>query len=354
MEQLRKPSINIGGRLIGENFPPVTIVEIGINHGGSLDVAFELVDAAVLSGAEIIKHQTHVVEDEMVPAAKNIIPGNADVSIYEVMERCALSEADEIKLKCYVESKGAIFISTPFSRAAADRLEKMGVCAYKIGSGECNNYPLIEHVATFGKPMIISTGMNDLKSVAKTVEIVRKKNIPFALLHCTNIYPTPPHLVRLGAMQYLREAFPDAVIGLSDHTTSNLACYAATALGAAILERHFTDRMDRPGPDIANSMDPVQLKELIFGSQKIADMRGGEKRAVVEEQPTMDFAFATVVSIRNIKKGETFSTENIWVKRPGTGPLSANDFYEVIGRQALKDIVADQHIQRDEVEGFIK
>jgi len=149
--------IQIGERKIGEGFPPFIISDIGINHEGSLETAYKIVDAAWQSGAEVIKHQTHVIEDEMSKEAKKVIPGNADVSIYEIMERCALSESEEIKLKEYVEAKGMIFLSTPFSRAAADRLERMGVLAYKIGSGECNNYPLIEHIASFGKPMIIST-----------------------------------------------------------------------------------------------------------------------------------------------------------------------------------------------------
>ena len=166
--------IQIENRKIGLNYPPLVIVEIGINHEGSLKTAFEMVDAAWRAGAEVIKHQTHVVEDEMSKAAKKVIPGNASVSIYEIMERCALNEEDEIKLKDYVESKGMIFMSTPFSRAAADRLERMGVSSYKIGSGECNNYPLIEHIASFGKPMIVSTGMNDIESVRKTVNILEK------------------------------------------------------------------------------------------------------------------------------------------------------------------------------------
>lgn len=348
-----KPYIEICGRKIGEGYPPVVIAEIGINHEGSLGTALELVDAALASGAEIVKHQTHIVEDEMIPAAKEIIPGNADVSIYEIMERCALSEEEEVALKDYVETKGAIFLSTPFSRAAADRLERMDVCAYKIGSGECNNYPLIEHVAAFGKPMIISTGMNDLKGVAKTVEIVRNYNVPYSLLHCTNIYPTPSRLVRLGAMQQLQQAFPDAVIGLSDHTTSNLACFAGIALGASVLERHFIDRMDRPGPDIINSMDPVELKALIVGCQEIAKMRGGKKEAVAEEQPTIEFAFATVVSIRAIKKGELLNRKNIWVKRPGTGQILAGSFNKLIGKQAARDIAADQHLQPDDIEGYL-
>ena len=341
--------IQIQNRKIGLNHPPLVIVEIGINHEGSLKTAFEMVDAAWKSGAEIIKHQTHIVEDEMSKEAKKVIPGNASVSIYEIMERCALNEEDEIKLKEYVESKGMIFISTPFSRAAANRLERMGVSAYKIGSGECNNYPLIEHIASFGKPMIVSTGMNDIKSIKKTVEILEKYNITYALLHTTNLYPTPVNLVRLGAMQELQKEFPNAIIGLSDHTTSNRACFAATALGASILERHFTDKMDRPGPDIINSMDPIALKELIIGSSEIALMRGGKKEAAKEEQITIDFAFATVVSIKTIKKGEKFTKENIWVKRPGTGSIKAEYFNQLLGKIANRDIDYDEHIDWSDI-----
>ena len=336
--------IQIKDRKIGLNFPPLIIVEIGINHEGSLKTAFEMVDAAWRTGAEVIKHQTHVVEDEMSKEAKKVIPGNASVSIYEIMERCALNEEDEIKLKEYVESKGMIFLSTPFSRAAADRLEKMGVSAYKIGSGECNNYPLIEHIASFKKPMIVSTGMNDILSIKKTVEILEKYKVQYALLHTTNLYPTPVHLVRLGAMQELQKEFPNAIIGLSDHTTSNRACFAATALGACILERHFTDKMDRPGPDIINSMDPIALKELIIGSNEIALMRGGKKEAAKEEQVTIDFAFATVVSIKAIKKGEKLTKENIWVKRPGTGTIKAEYFNDLLGKTVNKNIENDEHI----------
>lgn len=350
---ITKSSFYISDRRIGFDCPPLVISEIGINHEGSLETAYELVDAAISAGAEVIKHQTHVVEDEMVPAAKEIIPGNADQSIYEIIERCALSEDEEKKLKNYVESKGAIFISTPFSRAAADRLERMNVCAYKIGSGECNNYPLVEHICSFGKPMIISTGMNTIESVRKTVEIVRKYNTPYCLLHCTNIYPTPSHLVRLGGMQELQNEFPDAVHGLSDHTTSNLACFAATALGACVLERHFTDCMTRPGPDIVNSMDPDSLKELIEGSAEIAKMRGGKKEAASEEQPTIDFAFATVVTIKDIKKGDTFSNENIWVKRPGTGEIHAEKYNILIGKKASCDIPKDKHLKIDQVTNFL-
>jgi len=346
---LNKRLLNICGRTVGTGYAPLVIAEIGINHEGSLETAFEMVDAAHNSGAEIIKHQTHVVEDEMSGEAKKVIPGNADVSIYEIMEHCALNEEDETKLKEYVESKGMIFISTPFSRAAADRLERMGVSAYKIGSGECNNYPLIEHIASFGKPMIVSTGMNNIPSIRKMVDILEKYNIQYALLHTTNLYPTPSHLVRFGAMQELQKEFPNTVIGLSDHTISNLACFGAVALGASILERHFTDSMDRDGPDIVNSMDPQALKELINGSIELAKMRGGNKEAAKEEQVTIDFAFATVVSIANIKKGEIFTKENIWVKRPGTGEITAESYQSILGKTSLVDIQYDKHIKWSDI-----
>lgn len=344
-----KKEFFIADRQIGESFPPLVIVEIGINHEGCLLRAFEMVDAAWKAGAEVIKHQTHVVEDEMSGAAKQVIPGNADVSIYEIMERCSLSESEELQLKHYVEQRGMIFISTPFSRAAADRLERMGVVAYKIGSGECNNYPLLEYVASFGKPMIVSTGMNDIESVRKAVAVLEEKKVPFALLHTTNLYPTPSHLVRLGGMQQLQKEFSNIEVGLSDHTTSNLACFAAVALGANIVERHFTDRMDRAGPDIVNSMDPVALKELIIGSGSISLMRGGEKNAAAEEQVTIDFAFSTVVVIAPIKEGDIFSASNLWVKRPGSGGIKAEHYKSILGKRSKRDLKKDYHLSWDDI-----
>jgi N-acetylneuraminate synthase len=338
------PEIQIASRKIGPAHPPLVVAEIGINHEGNLKTAFEMVDAAKRAGVEVVKHQTHVVEDEMSGAAKKVIPGNAKVSIYEIMERCALSEDDERKLKDHVESKGMIFISTPFSRAAADRLKGMNVPAYKIGSGECNNYPLLKHIASFGKPIVLSTGMNTIDSVRKAVDIFESARVPYALMHTTNLYPTPPHLVRLGAMVELGKAFPKAVIGLSDHTTDNVACLGAVALGASILERHFTDRMDRVGPDIVCSMDEQRCRELIQQSRTLHSELGGTKGPAQEEQVTIDFAFATVVTIAPIKKGEAFTMENLWVKRPGTGKIAAERFESILGKRASRDIPADTHL----------
>lgn len=336
-------TFSIGNIIIGNNIPLV-IPEMGINHEGDLEVAKLIVDAAFRAGAKIIKHQTHIVEDEMCGAAKNVIPGNSDVSIYDVMKRCALSEDEEYELMQYVQNKGMVYLSTPFSRAAADRLEKFGVLAYKIGSGELNNYPLIEHIASFGKPMIVSTGMNDIAHIRKTVNILEQYDVPYALMHTTNLYPTPANLVRLGAMQDMMKIFKDTPIGLSDHTVDNTACIAAMALGAKLVERHFIDDKSRPGPDIVCSMDERDLKELIVAAENINKMMGGKKEAAREEQVTIDFAFATVVAIRDIKAGEVFTKENIWVKRPGTGEILAEDYHNVLGKIATVDIKNDKQI----------
>jgi N-acetylneuraminate synthase len=342
--------IEIEGRKIGCDYAPLVIAELGINHGGSLKTAFEMVDAAARAGVEILKHQTHIVEDEMSKEAQFVIPGNADISIYEIMKNCSLNEEEEIQLKQYVENKGMIFISTPFSRAAVNRLEKMKVSAFKIGSGECNNYPLVEHIARLKKTVILSTGMNSIDSIKKAVCIFERYQTPVALLHTTNLYPTPAHLVRLGAMQEMANAFPDKVYGLSDHTCSNLACLSAVALGASIVERHFTDRMNRKGPDIICSMDEMAAKELITDSKIVFAMCGGEKKAAAEEQVTIDFAYASIVSIKPIKKGEKFTRENTWVKRPGYGGIRAEFYSDVLGKIAQQDIEQNIQLNKDMIE----
>jgi N-acetylneuraminate synthase len=335
--------IEIRGRKIGADYPPLVIAEIGINHEGDLAKALKMVDDAAGSGCECIKIQTHVVDDEMIP--NKVVPGNAEESIWDIMSRCALTAGEEEEIKKHTEARGMIFLSTPFSRAAAVQLNDLGVEAFKIGSGECNNYPLVDHIASYKKPVILSTGMNTLDMVRASVEILRKHKVPFALMHCTSIYPTPPEHVRLGAVSELKGLFPDAVIGLSDHSLTNYPCLGAVALGASILERHFTSDKNWPGPDIEISMDAKELKELITGSQIIWSASGGSKAVLPEEAPTIEFAYASVVSIAPIAAGDKFSHDNIWVKRPGTGELKADAFSSLIGKTALVDIGPDVQIK---------
>ena len=342
------PEIIINGRKVGSANIPLVIAEIGINHNGNFDKAIKLIDSAAEVGCECVKFQTHVIEDEMIP--NDVVPGNAKESIWEIMKRCALSEDEDVKLKLYVEQKGMIYMSTPFSRAAAVRLESMGVSAYKIGSGECNNYPLIEHIARYNKPIILSTGMNDLNSIKDSVAILRKHKTPYALLHCTSMYPTPYEKVRLGALKEIRDTFTDSVIGLSDHSIGNYTSFAAIALGASIIEKHFTSTRDWPGPDVPISITPGELKDLVQGVTAIHKSLGGKKEILKEEQPTIDFAYASVVTTRAITKGEAFTEENIWVKRPGTGELLAKEYDSLLGKKAKIDLATNHQLRRSDIE----
>ena len=340
--------IKINSRKIGDKHPVFVIAEIGINHEGSYKKAKKMIKDAHDSGAECVKFQCHIIEDEMIP--NDVIPANAKESIWDIMKRCSLSQKEEEKLKKYTEELNMIYLSTPFSRAAANRLEEMNIPAYKIGSGECNNYPLIKHIASFGKPIILSTGMNDISSIRKSVEILKNANVDYGLMHTTSMYPTPYDKVRLGALNDLKKYFPNIPIGLSDHSVGNYTSFASISLGASIIEKHFTSNKKWIGPDIQISIDPKELQELIIGCQAIKKSLGGKKNILKEEQPTINFAYACVVSIKNIKKGDKFSKENIWVKRPGTGEVKAKEFFKIIGKKSTQNILSDKQLNKSDIQ----
>lgn len=338
------PEIDLGGRRVGPAHVPLVIAEVGINHEGSVAKAHRMIDDAAAAGAECVKFQCHVIDDEMVPAAQRVVPANASESIWEIMRRCALDETAERELMAHTRERGMVYLSTPFSRAAADRLERMEVPAFKIGSGECSNLPLIRHITGYGRPVILSTGMHDMDAVRAAVEVVREAGVPLALMHCTSLYPTPYAHVRLGGIEELAVAFPGTVVGFSDHSLGNWCSLAAVAVGASLLERHFTSDRSWPGPDMPISMDPEDLRDLVEGARAIHAALGGRKGVLPEEQPTRDFALASVVSIRPIVAGELFSAENLWVKRPGTGGIPAARFEAVLGRRATRDLPADAQL----------
>ncbi len=328
--------MQIGTRKIGPEHPPLVIAEIGINHGGSLAVAKEMVRLAAASGCECVKHQTHILEDEMTDEAKQIFPPNADVSIWEVMARCALSQDDEIELKRYTESLGMIYLSTPFSRAAAEFLESIGVLAYKIGSGEADNLPLIRHIARFGKPVILSTGMQTIESIRASVEILQAAGVEFALLECTNLYPSPPEIVSLRGVRDLQDAFPGVPVGFSDHSIGPEMALASVALGACILERHYTDTRYRVGPDIINSMDPSELRHLVDRSKEIWIASRNPKERTAAEEPVYRFARASVVADRDLPAGHLITEADIWARRPGSGDIAGYDFDKVVGKRTTR------------------
>lgn len=324
--------MKIRDRHIGASHPPLVIAEIGINHGGKLDVAKAMVLAAAESGCEIVKHQTHIVEDEMTEEAKKIFPPNADVSIWDVMKSCALSLEDERALKDYTESLGLIYISTPFSRAAADFLNSVDVPAFKIGSGECDNIPLIRHIASFGKPIIMSTGMQSIETIRASVEVLERSGVEYALLECTNLYPSPPEIVSLRGVTDLKRAFPNAVVGFSDHSIGPEMALASVALGACILERHFTDTRYRKGPDISCSMDPAELRFLIDRSREIFIALNNEKKRTEAEEAVYRFARSSVVADRDLKPGDVVTEYDIWARRPGNGEIPGYQLDDLIGK----------------------
>jgi len=341
----------IGKRDIGEDCEPLVIPEVGINHEGSVDKALELVDAAAQAGAEVIKFQCHITDKEMVPT--DMKPGKiSSERLWDIIKRCELNESEERRVQEHCAKKGIMYLSTPFSREAADRLDAMGVPAFKIGSGECNNIPLLEHIAAKGKPMVLSTGMNDLASVRASVEAIRAFGVPLALMHCTSMYPTPYERVRLGAVTQLREEFPGTPVGLSDHSENIWTCLGAVSLGASLLEKHFTISRDWPGPDMPVSIEPDELRDMIEGSRAIWKARGGAKTRLNEEQPVIDFAYATVVTTAPVKRGQVFGYDNVWVKRPGTGKILAAELRQVLGKTALRDIPADVHVQPEDIDGY--
>ena len=347
---MKYPEINISGRKIGFKHKPLIIVELGINHVGKISLAKKIIDCAKKCGAEIIKNQTHLPYYEMSEEAKKIKPPNANKSIYDVIKESSLNKKEELKIFKYLKKKNLIFISTPFCREAANYLYELNVPAFKIGSGECNNFPLIEHICKFKKPIILSTGMNNIETIKKSVKIIRKYKIPYALLHCTNLYPTKSSQVRLNCIDEMKNSFPDAVLGLSDHTPNNFSAFAALGKGVSIIEKHFIDdKKIRFGPDIKASIDKNQLKELIDGSKEIFYTRKGNKEILKEEKNVAKFAFASVVSTKFIKKGEKLSKDNLWVKRPGTGFYSAGDYFKLIGKTSKKNIKINHQIKKNDI-----
>ncbi len=342
--------IKIGKRIISKNSKPLIVAEIGINHFGSLKLAKKIVDCAKKTGAEAVKVQIHLPDEEMSEEAKRIKPGNSNVNIYEIIKRNSLSLREEKNLKNYIENKKLIYIATPFSYKAAKWLNDNNIKIFKIGSGECNNIPFIKYVCSFKKPMIISTGMNNLDTVKKTVKIVKRHNIPHALLHCVNLYPVDHKYIRLNRLNKMIRIFKNSLIGYSDHSIGNTIPIAALALGAKIIEKHFVIEKNRKGPDIICSMDKKELKDLLAASIKIHEAFRSNKEIISEEDKSRRFAFHSVVSKKDINKNEVLSWKNLTTKRPGTGDFPSYKIYSLIGRKTKKYIKKNHLIKKEYIK----
>jgi N,N'-diacetyllegionaminate synthase len=337
--------LTIGERTIGDDDPCYVIAEACINHNGSYATALEMVDAAHVAGADAVKFQVHYLEHEMlrdVPTS-----GNFDKPLWQVLEETNLADEEHVALKEHCKRIGIQYLCTAYCREAVDFLASIGVPLLKFGSGETTNLPYLRAAARHGIPMLVSTGMATLEEIDATVEAIRATGTPFGITNCTSEYPPVYADINLGLIPVYKERY-DVVVGHSDHCPDIYTALGAVAYGAAVIEKHFTLDRSQPGGDQAVSLEPHEFAEMVRGIRAIEAARGAEKRVFEREKPIRAWAHHSVVTLRPIRAGETFTDDNVWVKRPGTG-IPAARLDEVLGRPAARDVEIDALLAWDDV-----
>lgn len=327
--------IQIGNRKIGPDHPVYVIAEGCDNHMGDMDVAKEMCRQAKLAGADCIKFQHHLPDEEMLPDVP--MSSNFDEPLYEFLKQHALTLNQHIELMNYCKEIGIEYLCTPFSLKAAYELDTIGVDAFKIGSGEMTDIPTLVRIARLGKPMIISTGMCTLDEIQRTYDVLSQAGVPLAFTNCLSEYPPKYEDINLKFIGEMQKHFPDAVIGHSDHTPDIYTCFGAVALGASIIEKHVILDKRTPGPDQSVSIDFEDLYHLVDGIRKIESAMGDQKKVHPGEEPIRSWAFRSLVTKCPIKKGQRIEEDMIWSKRPGTG-IPSYWMKEVIGKYAAQDI----------------
>lgn len=337
--------IKIGKITIGEKRPAVIIAEVACEHRGNMDSAKRLIKATKDAGADIVKFQLHVPEEEMVSGSIKFWAGSMD----DVLKEVNFEKPEQHKeLKDYCEKIGIQYLCTPFCKGAVDILEKIGIDAYKIGSGELTNFSMIKHVASKRKPIIISTGMSTLEEISDTVKILEENEADFILMHCLSEYPAKYEHLNLGMVPILKKKF-NVLTGYSDHTNDIYAAIAAVALGAKVIEKHFTIR-DLHGPDDLVSLDQSQFREMVNAIKKIESALGSSKQIYDNEKKVRNWAHHSIVSKIDIPAGTKFTKEILSVKRPGTGIESKYLYSDMlIGKKAKRDLAKDTILQWEDV-----
>lgn len=339
--------ITIGKRKIGYNYPVYIIAEGCDNHLGNLDVAKEMARQAKLAGADAIKFQHHIPDEEMLPDVP--MSDNFNMPLYEFLKKYALTLEQHVELKKYCESIGIQYLCTPFSWKAAQELNEIGVEAFKIGSGEMTDIPTLKRIASFGKPMIVSTGMSTFEEIDRTYKLLRYMNVPLVLMHCVSEYPPVYQDINLKVISQMIERYPEAIIGHSDHTPDLFTSFAAVALGAKVIEKHVILDKRQPGPDQSVSIDFYELATLVEGIRKIESAMGNEKIIHEKEKQIRKWAFRSIVSLKDIKAGEVITEDMIWSKRPGTG-IPSYFMDKIIGAKAKRFIPANTLLSWDDIE----
>jgi N,N'-diacetyllegionaminate synthase len=346
--------VQIGKKLIGSGQPVFVIAEAGVNHNGDLKMARALIDVAVDAGADAVKFQTFQADrlaTADAPKAEYQLQttGNAESQL-EMLRRLELSADAHRELQSYCRERGIIFLSTPFDEEAVDLLAELGVPAFKISSGDLTNSPLLEYVASKGKPVILSTGMSELAEVIEAVSVLDSVGCENpVLLHCVSNYPAEPAEVNLRAMQTMRAAF-DLNVGFSDHTEGIDVSVAAVALGACVIEKHFTLDRALPGPDHRASLEGEELRQLVKSIRRVETALGsGRKAPTASEVETARVARRSLVAARDIPAGVTLKREMVVMRRPGTG-LSPATLSAVLGRQTVREIAAGTILEAEMFE----
>lgn len=339
-------NFQIQDRSVGEGQPVFVIAEACDNHLGDVDVAKEMIVQARLAGADCIKFQHHLPDEEMLPDVP--VSSNFDIPLYDFLKKYALTLEQHAELKAFCESTGIIYMCTPFSWKAAQEIDTLGVSAFKIGSGEMTDVPSLVKIAGLGKPMLISTGMSQWDEIDRTYEALSGRGVELSLFNCVSEYPPVYEDVNLGVITEMRQRYPKAVIGHSDHTPDLYTSFAAVTLGAHFVEKHVILDKRQPGPDQSVSIDFRDLADLVDGIRKVEVALGRERKVHGKEQQIREWAFRSLVTTDAIKAGEIFTEEKVWSKRPGTGIPSAR-MDDVVGKRAARDLDANVLISWDDV-----
>lgn len=339
-------NMKIGNSYISDESPVYVIAEGCDNHMGNLETAKEMSLQAKLAGCDCIKFQHHLPDEEMLKDVP--MSANFDIPLYDFLKLHALTLDQHIELKDYCNKIGIQYLCTPFSLKAAYELNEIGVDAFKIGSGEMTDIPTLVKIAELGKPMIISTGMSTYEEMERTYDALKKTNVEFAFMNCLSEYPPKYDDVNLNVIGEMKKRFPDIVIGHSDHTPDLFTSYASIPLGAKIIEKHVILNKLTPGPDQSVSIDFYDMYQLVSGIRKIEKALGKEKTVHKDEAKIREWAFRSIVSNCDIKKGQVITADMIWSKRPGTG-IPSYKMDEVIGKTAANDITKNVLIKWEDI-----
>ena len=344
MEQL-----TIAGRAVGPGAPPYIIAEIGANHNGDMTLCRALIDAAQSAGADAVKFQSWSKRSLISSAeyARNTVYAKDQraPTLEQAVERYQLTPARHQEIAAYCRDRGAVFLSSCFAREEVDLLESLDAPAFKVASMDVNHLPLLEHVAATGKPVLLSTGMATLGEVERALGVLRSAGSgPVALLHCVSIYPAPDESINLRTLHTWRQAF-DVPVGYSDHTLGTAVPLAAVALGACVIEKHFTVDKSLPGWDHAISADPAELRALVDGSRSVAAALGSGARTVCAAEVEKRKAFRRrMVAVRPMRRGERLTPADVEFKRPGTG-IQPDELRYVVGRELARDVATDEELE---------